>query len=171
MLRTFEDRHVLAVRHVPRAVQRRVPGEHQRGEIPRRVAEQLVVSLLPDPAADRVLAGRIAEEKFLGHMTTGAGNDIEKATEIARKMVCEWGMSELGPLTFGKVEGEIFLGRDFSRTQELIEIGYKAGVKQVCPDCTVLSQYAGVTPEAFLANFGTPMSGVITVVDKHHDDD
>jgi len=68
-----------------------------------------------------MMGGRIAEERFLGHMTTGAGNDIEKATEIARKMVCEWGMSELGPLTFGKVEGEIFLGRDFGRTQDYSE--------------------------------------------------
>jgi cell division protease FtsH len=68
-----------------------------------------------------MMGGRIAEEKFLGHMTTGAGNDIEKATELARKMVCEWGMSELGPLTFGKVEGEIFLGRDFGRTQDYSE--------------------------------------------------
>src|ERR1700758_3542626 len=68
-----------------------------------------------------MMGSRIAEEKFLGHMTTGAGNDIEKATDIARKMVCEWGMSELGPLTFGKVEGEIFLGRDFGRTQDYSE--------------------------------------------------
>ena len=57
-----------------------------------------------------MMGGRIAEEKFLGHMTTGAGNDLEKATDLARKMVCEWGMSELGPLTFGKVDGEVFLG-------------------------------------------------------------
>jgi cell division protease FtsH len=68
-----------------------------------------------------MMGGRIAEELFLGHMTTGAGNDIEKATDIARKMVCEWGMSDLGPLTFGKVEGEIFLGRDFGRTQDYSE--------------------------------------------------
>src|ERR1700724_692285 len=65
-----------------------------------------------------LMGGRSAEEIFLGHITTGAGNDIERATDIARKMVCEWGMSELGPLTFGKVEGEIFLGRDFGRTQD-----------------------------------------------------
>src|SRR4029077_5650066 len=65
-----------------------------------------------------MMGGRIAEEKFLGHMTTGAGNDIEKATDIARKMVCEWGMSDMGPLTFGKVDGEVFLGRDFGRTQD-----------------------------------------------------
>ena len=65
-----------------------------------------------------MMGGRIAEEIYLGHMTTGAGSDIEKATDYARKMVCEWGMSDLGPLTFGKVEGEIFLGRDFGRTQD-----------------------------------------------------
>jgi cell division protease FtsH len=68
-----------------------------------------------------MMGGRLAEELFLGHMTTGAGNDIEKATDYARKMVCEWGMSDLGPLTFGKVEGEIFLGRDFGRTQDYSE--------------------------------------------------
>ena len=68
-----------------------------------------------------MMGGRIAEEKFLGHMTTGAGNDIEKATELARKMVCEWGMSELGPLTFGKADGEVFLGRDFGRNQDYSE--------------------------------------------------
>ena len=54
-------------------------------------------------------------------MTTGAGNDIERATDMARKMVCEWGMSELGPLTFGKAEREIFLGRDFGSTQDYSE--------------------------------------------------
>ena len=68
-----------------------------------------------------MMGGRIAEEKFLGHMTTGAGNDIEKATELARKMVCEWGMSELGPLTFGKADGEVFLGRDFGRNPDYSE--------------------------------------------------
>src|SRR5438046_9108442 len=68
-----------------------------------------------------LFGGRAAEELVLGHTTTGAGNDIEKATDLARKMVCEWGMSELGPLTFGKPEGEIFLGRDFGRTQDYSE--------------------------------------------------
>ena len=51
-----------------------------------------------------LMGGRAAEEIFLNHITTGAGNDIERATEIARQMVCEWGMSSLGPLTFGKKE-------------------------------------------------------------------
>jgi len=68
-----------------------------------------------------MMGGRIAEEKFLGHMTTGAGNDIERATDMARKMVCEWGMSHMGPLTYGRPEQEIFLGRDFGRTQDYSE--------------------------------------------------
>ena len=60
------------------------------------------------------MGGRVAEELIFGQMTTGASNDIEQATELARKMVCEWGMSDkLGPLHFGKREGEVFLGRDF----------------------------------------------------------
>jgi cell division protease FtsH len=69
------------------------------------------------------LGGRIAEEIVFGQMTTGAGNDIEKATEIARKMACEWGMSEkLGPLAYGKKEESIFLGRDYAqRTQDYSE--------------------------------------------------
>ena len=61
-----------------------------------------------------LMAGRIAEEKFMHHITTGAGNDIERATEMARKMVCEWGMSELGPMSFGKKEEQIFLGREIA---------------------------------------------------------
>ncbi len=61
-----------------------------------------------------LLGGRAAEEIVLGDMTTGAGNDIERATDIVRRMVCEWGMSErLGPLSFGKRGEEVFLGRDF----------------------------------------------------------
>ena len=54
-------------------------------------------------------------------MTTGAGNDIERATEMARKMVCEWGMSELGPLSFGKKEEQIFLGREIAQHRDYSE--------------------------------------------------
>jgi cell division protease FtsH len=69
-----------------------------------------------------MLGGRIAEELIFGQMTTGAGNDIEKATDLARKMVCEWGMSEkMGPLTFGKKEEQIFLGREFAQHQDYSE--------------------------------------------------
>ena len=69
-----------------------------------------------------LLGGRIAEELTNGDITTGAGNDLERATEMARRMVCEWGMSdEMGPLTFGKKEEQIFLGRDISQHQEYSE--------------------------------------------------
>jgi cell division protease FtsH len=66
-----------------------------------------------------LLGGRVAEELVLNHITTGAGNDIERATDLARKMVCEWGMSEkLGPLTFGKKDEEIFLGREIATRRD-----------------------------------------------------
>jgi cell division protease FtsH len=68
-----------------------------------------------------LMGGRIAEEIFMNHMTTGAGNDIERATELARKMVCEWGMSELGPVTFGKKEEQIFLGREIAQHRDYSE--------------------------------------------------
>ena len=69
-----------------------------------------------------LLGGRIAEELTNGNVTTGAGNDLDRATDMARRMVCEWGMSdEIGPLTFGKKEEQIFLGRDFTQHQDYSE--------------------------------------------------
>jgi cell division protease FtsH len=69
-----------------------------------------------------MMGGRVAEEVVFGEITTGAGNDIERATELARKMVCEWGMSErMGPLTFGKREEMIFLGREIAQHQDYSE--------------------------------------------------
>ncbi|MCX7823172.1 MAG: ATP-dependent zinc metalloprotease FtsH [Syntrophobacterales bacterium] len=69
-----------------------------------------------------LMGGRIAEEIVLNKQTTGAANDIERATSIARRMVCEWGMSDrLGPLTFGKREEHIFLGREIARHQDYSE--------------------------------------------------
>jgi cell division protease FtsH len=69
-----------------------------------------------------LLGGRLAEELTNGGMTTGAGNDLERSTELARKMVCEWGMSdEMGPLTFGKKEEQIFLGREIAQHQDYSE--------------------------------------------------
>jgi cell division protease FtsH len=68
-----------------------------------------------------LMGGRLAEENFLNQMSTGAGNDIERATELARKMVCEWGMSKLGPLTFGKKEEQIFLGRELAQHRDFSE--------------------------------------------------
>ncbi len=70
-----------------------------------------------------LMGGRLAEQVVFGedHVTTGAGNDLERATELARKMVCEWGMSHMGPLTFGKREEAIFLGKEFARHQDYSE--------------------------------------------------
>jgi len=69
-----------------------------------------------------LMGGRAAEQIFLDHMTTGAGNDIARATELARKMVCEWGMSDaLGPLTFGQKEEQIFLGKEMARHRDYSE--------------------------------------------------
>ncbi|MBI2608865.1 MAG: ATP-dependent zinc metalloprotease FtsH [Deltaproteobacteria bacterium] len=69
-----------------------------------------------------MMGGRIAEEIIFGHQTTGAGNDFEKATDLARKMVCEWGMShKLGPITFGKKDQNIFLGKEIDHAKEYSE--------------------------------------------------
>ncbi|HQP86486.1 MAG TPA: cell division protein FtsH, partial [Thermoanaerobaculia bacterium] len=68
-----------------------------------------------------MMGGRLAEEVCLGQITTGASNDFEQATTMARRMVCEWGMSDLGPMTFGHEEGEVFLGRDFARRPDYSE--------------------------------------------------
>jgi cell division protease FtsH len=69
-----------------------------------------------------LMGGRIAEELIFNHKTTGAGNDIERATDLARRMVCEWGMSEyLGPLTYGKKEEQIFLGREIAQSRDYSE--------------------------------------------------
>jgi cell division protease FtsH len=79
-----------------------------------------------------LLAGRVSEKLFLGKTTTGAASDFEKATEIARKMVCQWGMSDLGPLTYGERDDLVFLGRDLAmhknfseKTAELIDAEVK----------------------------------------------
>jgi cell division protease FtsH len=69
-----------------------------------------------------LLGGRVAEELVLNHKTTGAGNDIERATELARKMICEWGMSDrLGPLNYGKKEEHIFLGKEIAQHRDFSE--------------------------------------------------
>src|SRR5947209_2119262 len=75
----------------------------------------------PEAQLAIMMGGRLAEELFLGTMTTGAGNDIEQATDLARKMVCLFGMSSLGPLTFGKQEEQIFLGREIAQHRDYSE--------------------------------------------------
>jgi cell division protease FtsH len=85
------------------------------------------------------LGGRAAEKLVFGELTTGAGNDIERATEIARKMVCEWGMSDkLGPLAYGQRDEEIFLGRQITRTRNFSEdtaITIDAEIKKIISTC------------------------------------
>ncbi|HYP29358.1 MAG TPA: ATP-dependent zinc metalloprotease FtsH [Blastocatellia bacterium] len=124
---------------------------HKVSIIPRGMALGVTMQL---PEADRyshtrdylegqiaiMMGGRIAEEIFLNHMTTGASNDIEKATELARRMVCEFGMSSLGPITFGKKEEQIFLGREIAQHQDYSEdtaIKIDQEVKRI-----VLDQYS-----------------------------
>src|SRR6266700_5827080 len=86
-----------------------------------------------------LLGGRSAEEIVFQQQTTGAGNDLEKATEMARKMVCEWGMSDkMGPLTFGKAEEHIFLGREISRPKDYSEdtaILIDSEIKRIVTEC------------------------------------
>lgn len=86
-----------------------------------------------------LMGGRVAEEIFLNNMTTGASNDLERATELARKMVCEFGMSSLGPLTFGRRDEQIFLGKELVRHQDYSEdtaLRIDAEVKRI-----ILAQY------------------------------
>src|SRR5512137_2222640 len=133
-------------------VARLIPGTdpvHKVSIIPRGWALGVTLQL---PTADRysydrehllnniaiLLGGRAAEEIALKHMTTGAGNDIERATTLARKMVCEWGMSDrLGPLAYGKKEEQIFLGREIAQHRDFSEqtaLEIDAEVKKIVMD-------------------------------------
>jgi cell division protease FtsH len=104
-----------------------------------------------------LMAGRIAEEKFMNHITTGAGNDIERATDMARRMVCEWGMSDMGPLSFGKKEEQIFLGREIAQhrdysedtavkiddqVRKLVETSYERSKKTIDDNADALARIA-----------------------------
>jgi cell division protease FtsH len=137
MIITLEERRITAFHEAGHTlVARMIPGTdpiHKVTIIPRGralgITQQLPIDEKHTYPKDYLLnniavmmGGRVAEELVLNSQTTGAGNDIERSTEIARKMVCEWGMSEkLGPLTFGKKEEEIFLGREFARHRDYSE--------------------------------------------------
>ncbi len=137
MIVTEEEKKVTAVHEAGHAlVAALLPNAdpvHKVTIIPRGMALGVTVQL---PEVDKLnysrdyltdqltilLGGRIAEEITNGKMTTGAGNDIERVTGLARKMVCEWGMSDsMGPMTFGKKEEQIFLGREMGKTQDYSE--------------------------------------------------
>jgi cell division protease FtsH len=123
-----EAGHVLVAKHLPDA-----DPVHKVTIIPRGRALG-VTTYLPidekhtyskeylDAMITYALGGRAAESLIFNQLTTGAGNDIERATELARKMVCEWGMSEkLGPLAYGAKEEELFLGREITRSRNFSE--------------------------------------------------
>ena len=136
MILTLEDKKVIAYHEAGHALVACVlPNAdplHKVTIIPRGMALGLTMQL---PVDDKVnvhreyldseiailMGGRIAEEIFLGRATTGARSDIERATELSRKMVCEWGMSELGPMSFGKKEEQIFLGREIAQHRDYSE--------------------------------------------------
>ncbi|HYK16486.1 MAG TPA: ATP-dependent zinc metalloprotease FtsH [Bryobacteraceae bacterium] len=136
MIITAEDKRITAYHEAGHALVAALsPGAdplHKVTIIPRGMALGLTMQLPLDDKlnANReylearlsiLMAGRIAEEIFMHHITTGASNDIERATDMARKMVCEWGMSELGPLSFGKKEEQIFLGREIAQHRDYSE--------------------------------------------------
>jgi cell division protease FtsH len=137
MIISLEERRTTAYHEAGHAlVAKLLPGAdplHKVTIIPRGMALGLTQQLPTDDrhnvTKDWVLTrlsimfgGRAAEELILKQLSTGAGDDIERATELARKMVCEWGMSDkLGPMTFGKKEEEIFLGRDFTQRVDYSE--------------------------------------------------
>lgn len=137
MILTAEEKRVTAYHEAGHAlVAKLLPGTdpvHKVSIIPRGRALGVTLQL---PTTDRhnyskeflyntlaiLLGGRVAEELVFNQVTTGAGNDLERATALARQMVCEWGMSEtLGPLTFGQKEGATFLGRSFSTNRDCSE--------------------------------------------------
>jgi cell division protease FtsH len=122
---------------------------HKVTIVPRGMALGLTMSLPTDEKhnysknylVDQIgilLGGRIAEEITMGSMTTGAGNDLERATDLARKMVCEWGMSEkLGMVEYGDHEEHVFLGRDLGRDRAYSEATAQEidrEVKKLCDD-------------------------------------
>ncbi len=135
MLLTDEEKKVTAYHEAGHALVAFLRGNsdpiHKVTIIPRGMALGVTV-YLPDDRHNytreyletrlaMLYGGRVAEEVFLNQMSTGAGNDIEKATEMARAMVCEYGMSRLGPLTFGKKEEQIFLGREIAQHRDFSE--------------------------------------------------
>jgi len=135
MLLTDEEKRVTAYHEAGHALVSYMRGNsdpiHKVTIIPRGMALGVTI-YLPDDRHNYTLGyletrlataygGRVAEEVFLDQMSTGAGSDIEVATDLARRMVCEYGMSRLGPLTFGKKEEQIFLGREISQHRDFSE--------------------------------------------------
>ncbi len=135
MMLTDEEKRVTAYHEAGHALMAKLlPGTdpvHKVSIIPRGRALGVTMQLPTDDRHNHsqeflyntlaiLMGGRVAEELVFQQVTTGAGNDLERATDLARKMVCEWGMSEtLGPLTFGQKEGSMFLGRSFGSKRDV----------------------------------------------------
>lgn len=153
MIIPYEERRITAIHEAGHTlVAKMIPGTdpiHKVTIIPRGralgITQQLPIDEKHTYPKDYLLnniavmmGGRVAEELVLNRLTTGAGNDIERSTELARKMVCEWGMSErLGPLSYGQREEQIFLGREIAQhrdyseeTAQLIDAEVRAIVMQ-----------------------------------------
>jgi cell division protease FtsH len=111
-----------------------------------------------------MMGGRAAEELVLNRQTTGAGNDIERSTEIARKMVCEWGMSEkLGPLAFGQKEEQIFLGREFAQHRDYSEETAQMIDQEIR---TIVTQSYEKAKDILIQNMGTLHKLANTLLEK-----
>jgi cell division protease FtsH len=111
-----------------------------------------------------MMGGRAAEELVLKRQTTGAGNDIERSTEIARKMVCEWGMSEkLGPLAFGQKEEQIFLGREFAQHRDYSEETAQMIDQEIR---TIVTQSYEKARDILIQNMGTLHELANTLLEK-----
>ena len=111
-----------------------------------------------------LMGGRVAEELEFGHLTTGAGNDIERATDIAHKMVCEWGMSKrLGPVAFGKKEESIFLGREITRNHSYSE----AISEQIDSEVRLIIDTAYNNARQILEGQSTELQAVATALLEH----
>ena len=111
-----------------------------------------------------MMGGRAAEELVLNRQTTGAGNDIERSTEIARKMVCEWGMSEkLGPLAFGQKEEQIFLGREFAQHRDYSEETAQMIDQEIR---TIVTQSYEKARDILIQNMGTLHKLANTLLEK-----
>ncbi len=136
MIMTPEDKRITAFHEAGHAlvaaVEPHADPVHKVTIIPRGMALGLTMQLPLDDKLNYhrdyldaelaiLMGGRIAEEIFIGRVTTGAKSDIERATDLARKMVCEWGMSELGPVSLGKKEEQIFLGREINQHRDYSE--------------------------------------------------
>lgn len=138
MMLTDEEKRVTAYHEAGHALMATVlPGTdpvHKVSIIPRGRALGVTMQLPTDDRHNHskeflhntlaiLMGGRVAEELVFKHVTTGAGNDLERATDLARKMVCEWGMSDkLGPLTFGQKEESTFLGRSFGSKRDVSDV-------------------------------------------------